>query len=97
MGEEIGQHLYDARAVRHDQGQVRRHVDVEVAAAAAAQEAVSRLVHQDRGVGGFGRHRQRAGLDAGHVQQVVDEADHVVGLVVDDAVELAHLREAQVG
>ena len=55
------------------------------------------LVHQGGHLHGLGGHRQGAGLDAGHVQEVGDQTPHADGLVPDDAVELAHLRRVQAG
>ena len=49
------------------------------------------LVHQRGELGGLGRDRQRAGVDAPGVEQVADQAVHAVGLLVDDAEELRHL------
>ncbi|MDE2715571.1 MAG: hypothetical protein OXI33_00960, partial [Chloroflexota bacterium] len=43
----------------------------------------------------LGTDRQLARLDAGRVQQVGDEVVHVVGLVLDDAEELAHHRRVE--
>ena len=59
---------------------------------AAAQERVPGLVDQRGHVGGLGVHRQRARLDAPHVQQIADQAVHVVGLLLDDPEELPRLR-----
>ncbi|MCY4623383.1 MAG: hypothetical protein OXC99_00005, partial [Chloroflexi bacterium] len=42
-------------------------------------------------VGRLRVHRQRARLDASHVQQVAYEGAHMLGPVDDDAVELPHL------
>ena len=46
---------------------------------------------------GFRFHRQRARLDPAGVEQVADQAQHVVGLAVDDAEELQHLGPRQRG
>ena len=59
------------------------------------RKAAPGLVHQGGHVRGLRGDRQRARLDAGHVQQVADHAPHQVGLVGDDAEELAHLRRVQ--
>ena len=48
-------------------------------------------VHQDRHGRGLGLDGERARLDAPRVQQVRDQATHVVGLPADDAEELHHL------
>ena len=40
---------------------------------------------------GSGGHRQRAGVDTTHNQQVPDQTAHVVGLLVDELEELGHL------
>ena len=58
---------------------------------AAAQEGVPGPVHQARDLRRFGGYRERARVDAPDIQQVADQAAHVVGLLVDDAEELAHL------
>ena len=49
------------------------------------------LVHQRGDLGGLGRDRQRAGVDAPGVEQVADQAVDAVGRLVDDAEELRHL------
>ena len=58
---------------------------------AAAQEGVPGPVHQVRDLRRFGAYRKRARVDAPDIEQVADEAAHVIGLLVDDAEELAHL------
>ena len=64
--------------------------------AAGAQERAPRPVDQGGHVRGLGLDGERAGFDTPGIQQVRDEAPHVVGLGVDDAVERAHLRRGQV-
>ena len=59
--------------------------------AAAAQEGVPGPVHQARDLRRFGGYRERARVDAPDIQQVADQAAHVIGLLVDDAEELSHL------
>ena len=46
---------------------------------------------------GSGANRQRARLDAGHVQQVGHQVVHVVGLLLDDPEELTDHRGVKVG
>ena len=65
-------------------------------AAAAAEEGVAGLFHQVGDVGRLRGHREGAGVDPPGIQQVADQAAHVVGLVVDDAEELPHLGRVQV-
>ena len=55
---------------------------------AAAHERAPGLVEQAGDLGRRDRDRQRAGVDAALVEQVADQAPHVVGLRVDDAEEL---------
>ena len=93
--DEVVQHLDDARLVRHHPRQVRRQVDLERVPAPAAEERVARLIHQDGHLGGPGLERQRAGVDASGVQQVAEQPVHAVGLLVDDAEELAGLGRLQ--
>ena len=83
--QQIVQHLHDALAVRHRGWQVRREVDEERVPGAAAHEGAARLVYQRRHLGRLGRDRQRARLDAPGIEQVADQAVHLVGLPVDDA------------
>ena len=64
---------------------------VTVWRAPAGEEGGARPVDQRRHLRGLGRDRERAGVDAPGVEQVGDQADHAVGLVVDDADELAGL------
>ena len=95
VGEEVVQDLNDAPPVGHHPGQVRRQVDADGLPAAAAQEGVPRPVHQAGYLRRLRSDRQRARLDTSRIQQVADQADHVVGLIVDDPVELAHLGRVQ--
>ena len=87
----VVQHLDDAPPVGHRARQVRRQVDRHAVPAAAAQEGVPGPVHQGRDVDRLGVYRERARVDAPDIQQVADQAAHVIGLIVDDAEELAHL------
>ena len=89
--EEVVQNLHDALAVGHRPRQVRREVEEDGVPAASAHEGGAGPVHQRSDVGRLGRDRERARLDAPRVQEVRDEAAHVVGLPVDDAEELEHL------
>ena len=97
VGEQVVQDLHDAPAVGHHQRQIRRQVDEDGVAAAAAQERVPCPFHQGGHLRGLGRDRQRARLDAPRIEQIADEAAHVVGLLVDDAEELAGLGGVQLG
>ncbi len=96
VGAEVVEDLHDAPPVGHHRGQRRREVDEHGVPPAAAQERVPRAVDQGRQLRGFGGHRERARVDASRIEQVADEAAHVVGLVGDDPEELAHLRRVQV-
>ena len=89
--EEVVQHLHNALAVGHCPRQVRREVEEDGVPASAAQEGGAGPVHQRGHVHRLGRDRERARLDAPRVQEVRDQAAHVVGLPVDDAEELEHL------
>ena len=96
VGEQVVEHLHDAPSVGHHTGQVRRQVDEHAVPPAAGEEGVARPVHQHGNLGGLGRDRERARLDPPDVEQVADEAAHLSGLVVDDAVELPHLGRLEV-
>ena len=89
VGEQVAEDLRDARPVGHHPRQVLRQVDAQGAAAGAAQEGAARLVHQRGDLRRLRRHRQRTGHDSPVVEQVADQTAHVVGLLVNDAVELA--------
>ena len=89
--EEVAQHLYDALAVGHRPREIRREVDDDGVPAASAQEGGPGPVHERGDVRGLGRDGERARLDAPGVEEVRDEAPHVVGLPVDDAEELEQL------
>ena len=91
VGEQVVQYLRDAPLIGHHPRQVRRQVDFQDVPGAAAVERPPRTFHQRGHVGGFGCHGQRAGFDASGIEQVSDQAVHVVGLLFDDAEELAHL------
>ena len=88
VGQQVSQHLDDAPPVGDHQGQVGLDVDGQVVPAPRADEGAPCPVHQRRHPCGFGSHRQRACLDARHVQQVGYQVEHVVGLAVDDPEEL---------
>ena len=90
VGQEVGQYLDDAAAVGHHPGQIRRQVDPDGVPAFSTQEHVPGLFHQPGHLRGLGADRQRARLDATRIQQIVDQAVHVIGLVIDDAEELLH-------
>ena len=89
VGQQIADDLDDAPPVGHHQGQIGRNVDGEVVPAPRAAEGAPCPVHQHRHLRRFGSDRQRARLDARHVQQVGNQVVHVVGLLVDDPEELA--------
>ena len=91
VGEKVVQHLYDAPAVGHDRGQVPRQVDEHGVPAAAGEKCGARPVDQLGHLRALRRNGERARLDAPRVEQVADQAAHVPGLVVDDAVELVPL------
>ena len=90
VGQEVGQHLDDAAAVGHHPGQIRRQVDLDGVPAFSTQEHVPGLFHQAGHLRRLGADRQRARLDATRIQQIVDQAVHVIGLLIDDAEELLH-------
>ena len=56
------------------------------------QQSLPGLVHEAGDFRRLGGNRQRAGLDTPLVQQVRNEADHVIGLLVDDPEERHRLR-----
>ena len=91
VGEQVVQHLDDAPPVGHRTRQVRRQVDQHAVPAAAAQEGVPGPLHQARDRRRFGGYRERPRVDAPDIEQVADQPAHVIGLLVDDAEELAHL------
>ncbi|MCY4636591.1 MAG: hypothetical protein OXG04_19180 [Acidobacteria bacterium] len=95
--EQVVQHLHDAPPVGHHPGQVRRQVDEHGVPAAGGQERAARPVDQGGHVRGLGCDRERARVDAPRIEQVADEAAHVVGLLGDDAVELVHLGPIELG
>ena len=81
LAKRVVQDLDDARGVGHHPGQVSRQVDLDGGPAAAAQERVPGLVHQVGHLRGLGGDRQGAGLDAPRIQQVADQAAHLIGLL----------------
>ena len=91
VGDEVAEDLHDAPGVCHHAGQTGRQVDHDGVAAAAAEERAARRLHQLGHLGGRRRHRERAGPDAPRVEQVADQAAHVIGLLDDEAGELAPL------
>ena len=89
--QQVAEHLDDALRVGHRAGEVRREIDREGVAAPAGQEGGPGLVDQRGDARGLGVDGERARLDAPRVEEVGDEAVHMVGLGVDDADELEHL------
>ena len=63
--------------------------------APSAEEGVSGLFHQVGHFRRLGGHGQGARLDAPGIQQIADQAPHVIGLLVDDVEELEHLGRLQ--
>ena len=90
--EQVGEDLNDAPGVDHYPREVRRHVDLHVLNAPAAQERPPCLVHEIRDMRRPRVHRERAGVDASGVQQIADEPLHAVDLLVDDPEELPCFR-----
>ena len=97
VGQQVVEHLHDAARVGNDQRQVRLQIDTHRLVAARACERVAGLVHQPGQLGRLGIHRQRARLNLHHVDQVREQASHVVGLLVDYPGELVHLGPVQRG
>ena len=65
--------------------------DLDGVPAAAAQEGLPGLLHQARHVRRLRSDRQRARLDVPRIQQVADQAAHLIGLLVNDLKKLEHL------
>ena len=95
VGQQVVQDLRDPPPVGPHQRQARSGVDVDAVPVPAAEEGTLGQVDDRRQVGRLGGHRQGSSLDAGHVQQVVDQVSHVVGLVLDEAEELADFGRIQ--
>ena len=91
VGEQVREHLRDAPPVGHHRGQVRRQVDGHGVMRAAAQERATRALDQVGHRRGLGRDRERARLDPPGIQEFGDEGAHAIGLLGDQAVELARL------
>ena len=90
--EQVVQDLHDAARVRHQPGQVRRQVDDHGVPAAGAGERGPRPLDQTGELLRLGIDRHHAYADAPGVEQVADQPVHAVGLLADDAQELAKLR-----
>ena len=97
VGEQVVQHLDDAPSVGHRAGQVRRQIDQHAVSGAAAQEGVPCPLHKGRDRHGLGGYRERARVHACDIQQVADQPAHVIGLLIDDAEEPAHLHRVKLG
>ena len=97
VGEQVVEDLDDALPVGQHARQVLRQVEVDGVPAAPAEERLPGLLHQRDDLHRLGDDRQGAGLDAARVEQVGDEAAHVVGLLVDDVRELLHLDRVEAG
>ena len=88
--EEVVEDLDDAPGVGHHPRQIFRQVDAQGVRAAAAQESPPGLLHEPGHLRRLDGDRQGARLDAPLVQQVGDQAAHLIGLLVDDPEELVH-------
>ena len=97
IGEEVVENLDDAAPVCQHPGQVGRQIDQDGMAAATTQEGVPGLVHQVGYLGRLRPDRQSPRLDAACVQQVADQALHVIGLLFDDTEKLRHLGRVRRG
>ena len=89
--EQVAEHLHDALRIGQYARQVGREVDQDGISAAAGYERGAGLVDQRSDVRGLGLDGERPRLDASRVEQISDQAPHVVGPAVDDAEELDHL------
>src|SRR5205814_1579682 len=90
IGEQVRQHLADPARVHESAGQGARQVELQalvLAVQARAQE--QRDLADDVGeVGGAAVDLDAAGLNARHVEQVVDEVDEAIRAELDDLDEL---------
>ena len=93
--EQVVEDLHDAPRVGHHPRQVLRQVDAQGVPAAAGEEGASAWSTKAGHLRRFERDRQRARLDAPLVQQIADQAAHLVGLLVDDAEELPRLGQVR--
>ena len=82
-------------SVRHDPGQVRGYVNRDDVCNSLTGKRLSCLFHQVFQVRGFGSDRQRPRLDLRHIDEVVDQMAHMVGLLIDNPEELAGLGGVQ--
>ena len=89
--EQVDQDLDDAAPIRHHQRQAGLQINDHVVPVMSVREGTPGLVHEAPHVDRFERHRERARLDVGHIQQLTDQIAHVVGLGLDDAGELDRL------
>ena len=95
VGKEVVQDLHDALPVAQHARQALREVDHDRVRVAAAQERHPGLVHHRRQLRRLGRDGQRARVDVPGIQQVADQAPHVIGLLVDDPEELLQFGPGQ--
>ena len=89
--EEVVEDLDNALMLGHHPRQVGWKVDLHLVPAASAQEGIPGLVHQTGHFRGLGVDAEHAGLDAPGIEQISDQAVDLVGVLLDDAEELAHL------
>ena len=89
--EEAVQHLYDVLAVGHREREAGREFDEHGVPDAAARKRGPGPIPEQGHPGGLRRQGERARLDAAHVEQVRDQAAHVIGVPVDEPEELEHL------
>ena len=92
VGEEVVEHLHDAPPVGHHRRKVRRQVDGDGVPPSPARERRACPLDEGADLLGPGVHEERARADARRVHQVGDQPVHAVGLLLDDAQELAQLR-----
>ena len=97
VGEQVAQHLNDPAPIGHHGRELRLEVHAEVAPRCPAEEPLPGLVDDRGDLARPGFDGERAGLDAGHVEQVPDQVVHLVRRVADDAEELRHLGGIELG
>ena len=93
---QVAENLNDSLRVGHHPGQIRGEINLYGLPAAAADESIASLVNQADHPGRLWGNRQCAGPDAPCIQQIADQIAHVIGLLVNDAEELDHLRRVEV-
>ena len=88
VAQQVEQDLDDAARVGHYPAEFGRQVDFQIVPDAAGEEGAAGRFDEPVEADRLGPHREFAGFDPGHVEQVGNQRLHALGLLFDDPQEL---------